>query len=153
MTGTLTVMTATCLICAGEVGDAELGRVRVWDDKLWRVSTSLVAPVSGFSYIEPKRHIPYITDLDGDEAQTLGHVLSVTSRAIKAITGAEYIYVNVFGQRIAHLHFNLAPHTTGGPLRGGAGMIDAKAPPLPAEDLTRVAFEIGRRLDTVLASD
>lgn len=143
----MNAMTNLCLICAGDVGDVELGRLRVWEDDLWRVSTSLIAPISGFSYVEPKRHIPYITDLDGAEATTLGAVLSTTSRVIKAITGAEYVFVNVFGERIAHLHFNLAPHISGGPLRGGAGMLDAGAPPLPANDLRRVADAIGRELD------
>ncbi|NNC42422.1 MAG: hypothetical protein HKO03_04175 [Acidimicrobiia bacterium] len=146
-------MTNPCLICAGDVGDVELGRVRVWESDLWRVSTSLIAPISGFSYVEPKRHIPYITDLDGIEATTLGTVLSSTSRVIKTITGAEFVFVNVFGQRIAHLHFNLAPHVSGGPLRGGAGMLDASAPPLPADDLRRVAEEIGRELDVTLSPD
>jgi len=28
---------------------------------------------------------------------------------LKLSTGAELIYVNVFGERIAHLHLNLAP--------------------------------------------
>ncbi len=143
-------MTNLCLICAGDVGDVELGRVRVWENDLWRVSTSLIAPVSGFSYVEPKRHIPYITDLDGAEATTLGAVLSTTSRVIKTITAAEFVFVNVFGQRIAHLHFNLAPHISGGPLRGGAGMLDASAPPLPADDLRRVARRIGRELGAAL---
>ena len=44
---------------AGWTGDAELGREQVWEDALWRLTTSVgpgdVTP--GFSYLEPKRHI------------------------------------------------------------------------------------------------
>jgi len=31
-------------------------------------------PITGFAHFEPLRHIPDITQLDGDEAATLGQV-------------------------------------------------------------------------------
>jgi diadenosine tetraphosphate (Ap4A) HIT family hydrolase len=102
-----------CLICLGKEGDGELRRVQVWEDPLWRVTTSLESEVSGFSYLEPKRHIPHLTDLDGTEARTLGAVLGRTARALKRATGAHLVYVYVFGGGIPHLHLHLAPHREG----------------------------------------
>lgn len=131
-----------CLICAGPVGDAELGRVQVWENELWRVTVSLQAPVLGFSYLEPKRHIPYITDLDGPEAATLGETLAALTSTLAETTEADIVYVNVFGERIAHLHFNIAPHRAGDPLTGGAGMIAEGAHPLPAPDLRATADDL-----------
>ncbi len=45
---------------------------RVWEDDLWRLSLSGRGYVRGFGYLEPKRHVPHISDLDGDEAATFG---------------------------------------------------------------------------------
>jgi diadenosine tetraphosphate (Ap4A) HIT family hydrolase len=135
-----------CVICRGLDGDGELGRVLAWEDDLWRVTVSLQAPVAGFSYLEPKRHIPHITDLDGVEATRLGPVLARVTRTLAQETGAELVYVNVFGERVPHLHFNLAPHRTGDPLAGGPGMIRGQPPPQPEHTLREVANRLARRL-------
>ena len=135
-----------CLICQGLDGDRELGRVLAWEDDLWRVTISLTAPVVGFAYLEPKRHIPHITDLDGVEATTLGPIMARITRILVEETGAELIYVNVFGERVPHLHFNLAPHRTGDPLAGGAGMIIGEPPPQPEHTLRTIANQLARRL-------
>lgn len=106
---------AECALCGGAPADAELGREQVWEDELWRLTTSIGPgdPTPAFSYLEPKRHIPHITDLDGAEAATLGSVLARCSRALKAATGCELLYIYVFGGGIDHLHLHLAPHSTG----------------------------------------
>lgn len=135
-----------CVICRGRDGDGELGRVQAWEDDLWRLTVSLEAPVVGFSYLEPKRHIPHVTDLDGDEATTLGPVLARITRALVEETGAELVYVNVFGERVPHLHVNLAPHRAGDPLTGGAGMVSGEPPQQPAHTLRKVAQALAGRL-------
>lgn len=53
-------MSEACLLCDWAEADRHFQRVQVWDDELWRVTSSLVAPVAGFSYLEPKRHIPTV---------------------------------------------------------------------------------------------
>jgi diadenosine tetraphosphate (Ap4A) HIT family hydrolase len=69
--------------------------------------------VPGFSYLEPRRHIPHITDLDGREADTLGRTIAFASAALSKAASAELVYVNVFGGGIPHLHIHLAPHRQG----------------------------------------
>src|SRR5712691_8136627 len=98
-----------CLICRREEGDAELRRIPVWEDSRWRLTTSVYSEIPGFSYLEPKRHVPYITDLDGREARTLGIVLGRTSRVLEEVTVAELVYVLVFGGHIPHSHLHLSP--------------------------------------------
>ena len=105
-----------CAVCLGAEGDKELDRTLVWEDSYWRLTTSLGGEVVGFSYLEPKRHIPHITDLDGEEARTLGPVLAKVTRALKESTGAELVYIYVFGGGIPHLHIHLGPHREGDPL-------------------------------------
>ncbi len=119
----------------------------MWQDALWRVTTSLVAPVAGFSYLEPKRHIPHITELDGEEAATAGAMLARVTRVLRDTTGAELVYVNVFGDRVAHLHFNLAPHREGDALRGGPGMLLEPFSPLPRPELKTAAARIRALLE------
>ncbi len=102
-----------CTLCRGVAGDPELGRVEVWRDDLWRLTTSIESEVPGFSYLEPLRHIPHVTDLDRAEAATFGTVLGRVTTALKEATGAELVYIYVFGGGIPHLHVHLAPHRAG----------------------------------------
>ncbi len=102
-----------CILCRGAAADHELGVVQVWEDRYWRMTTALEAEVLGFSYLEPKRHIPHITDLDGDEARTFGAVVAHVTSALRGATGAELVYVYVFGGGVPHLHLQLAPHRAG----------------------------------------
>jgi diadenosine tetraphosphate (Ap4A) HIT family hydrolase len=112
-----------CLLCRVEDADSFFGRRRVWEDDLWRLSLVLQGPVVGFAHLEPRRHIPFITDLNGPDATALGPVLARVTAALLAATAADKIYVYVFGDRVPHLHLNLAPHQAGGPLVGGPGLI------------------------------
>jgi diadenosine tetraphosphate (Ap4A) HIT family hydrolase len=109
----MTSVEAPCILCRGVSGDSELGRVQVWENAEWRLTTATEGEVAGFSYLEPKRHVPHVTDLDGDEARTLGPVLARVTRALKEAADAELVYVYVFGGGIPHLHLHLAPHKPG----------------------------------------
>lgn len=105
-----------CLLCRGRLGDADLSRLQVWEDDLWRLSSSILGEVAGFSYLEPKRHVRYVHELDGVEASTFGSVLARCAGAIKSVTAAELVYVYIFGGSFEHLHVHLAPYLEGGPL-------------------------------------
>ena len=115
------------MLCHVEEADAFFSRRRVWQDSLWRLSVVLRGPVAGFAHLEPRRHIPFITDLDGPEAASLGAVLARATAAIQRATSADKVYVYVFGDRVPHLHFNLAPHWPGDGLAGGAGLVRPEA--------------------------
>jgi diadenosine tetraphosphate (Ap4A) HIT family hydrolase len=152
-----------CLLCDPARADRELGRVEVWGDSRWRLTTLVEGEVAGFSFLEPRRHIRHITDLDGDEARTLGAVLARVSSALKLVSDAEQVYLYVFGGGIPHLHIHLAPHRAGDPLNdqivrgefmeerlpGGATRFVSKDfPPLPSEQLVAVAEAIRAELAT-----
>jgi diadenosine tetraphosphate (Ap4A) HIT family hydrolase len=101
-----------CAICNGKA-DEEFKRVEVWSDKTWRFTTSRYRAVRGFCYLEPKRHIPYVTDLDGTEAAEFGVIIAKAARAIKSATNAKLVYVYIYGDHVPHIHIHLAPHTDG----------------------------------------
>ncbi|HNB25476.1 MAG TPA: HIT family protein [Alphaproteobacteria bacterium] len=146
-----------CIICAGTAGDAAWDRVQVWEDALWRLTVSLSAEVPGFAYLEPKRHVPHVTDLDGAEAASFGPVLARCTRVLREATGAEVVYVYIFGNGIPHLHVHLAPHRQGDALNdqfvrgevveeklpsGMTRIVSKEFPPLPREELTRIAEQV-----------
>ena len=152
-----------CVICRGSAGDPELQRIQVWEDSLWRLTLSLDAEVLAFSYLEPKRHIPYVTDVDGEEARTFGEVLARVSRILQEETGAELVYVYIFGGGVPHLHVHLAPHRPGDGLNtqiirgefteeklenGAVRYVSREFPPLAEEDQRLVANRIQQRLMT-----
>jgi diadenosine tetraphosphate (Ap4A) HIT family hydrolase len=121
-----------CVLCRRADGDAELGRVQVWEDQLWRLTMGLHAEVPGFCYLEPKRHIPHVTDLDGEEARSFGSVLAQVSAALKEETAAEVVYLYVFGEGVPHLHVHLAPHRSGDPLNANFIRGPVEERPLPS---------------------
>ena len=102
-----------CLLCDGERASGDLNRTVVWEDATWRLSMARRGYTTGFAYLEPKRHVPYITDLDGEEAATFGPVIARVTSALKAAAGADLVYVYVFGGGIPHLHVHLGPHREG----------------------------------------
>ncbi len=132
ISGDSRVASMNCTLCRGAAGDEELDRVQVWEDPLWRLTTSRSGEVAGFSFLEPKRHIPHMTDLDGEEAKTFGTVLARTTRAIRDATGAEVVYIYVFGEGIPHLHLHLAPHREGDPLNNHMIRGELIETPLPS---------------------
>ena len=150
-----------CILCRGPEGDDELGRVQVWEDPLWRLTTVRDGEVPGFSYLEPKRHIPHLADLDGEESRTFGGVLACACRALRDAASAEVVYVYVFGGGIPHLHLHLAPHRSGEALsssmiRGattethlpsGATIISSRDfPPLPRSEHDAIRDRIAQLL-------
>jgi len=150
-----------CVLCDPMRAERELMRSTVWEDEIWRLSTTLFGAVPGFSYLEPKRHVPHITDLAGAEAVTFGPTIARVTTALKDATGSDLVYVYVFGGGVPHLHVHLAPHREGDALNsallrgelveekqpnGTTIVRSADFPPRPAAELLAAADEIRIRL-------
>ncbi len=149
-------------MCAGTARDAELERLEVWRDALWRLTVSISSEVAGFAYLEPLRHVAYVTELDGAEAATFGPVLARCTRILREATGAEVVYVYIFGDGVPHLHVHLAPHRAGDALNdqmirgelveeklpsGMTRFTSAEFPPLPRAELEEIAERVRRGMD------
>jgi diadenosine tetraphosphate (Ap4A) HIT family hydrolase len=155
--------TSDCPMCRGAAADEELERIEVWQDAHWRLTVSTSSEVAGFAYLEPKRHMRYITDLDGPEAATFGPAMARCTRALKETTGAELVYVYIFGGGVPHLHVHLAPHRAGDALsdqmirgeiveeklpNGMTRFFSDEFPALPRGQLMQVADEVRRRMQS-----
>jgi diadenosine tetraphosphate (Ap4A) HIT family hydrolase len=150
-----------CVLCRGAGADVELDRVEVWRDGHWRLTVSLSAEVEGFAYLEPHRHISHIHALDGEELATLGPALARCTGALRDATGADVVYLYVFGDGVPHLHFHLAPHRSGDALNdriirgdiveeklanGLTRFYSETYPALPRDRLAQIAGNIRDRL-------
>lgn len=150
-----------CALCRGAEADPELGRVQVWEDDLWRLTMSVDSYTPAFSYLEPKRHMAHITDLDGPEAKTFGAVMARVTSVLKEITSTEVVYVYIFGGGIPHLHVHLAPHSEGDALAdvmirgevaqeklpsGATALISKEFAPVPRAELEALATRARRLL-------
>ncbi len=136
-------MSNSCSICTGEA-DSQFKRVQVWANNRWRLTTTTYSGVRGLCYLEPKRHVSYITELDGAEAAEFGTVLASVCRSLKSAAGAELVYVYIYGGHIPHLHVHLAPHTGGDVffddfVREGAVVSEAR---MSAEEVQQLSDEI-----------
>ncbi|NIA68196.1 HIT family protein [Pelagibius litoralis] len=146
-----------CPMCRGAAADDELERTRVWEDAYWRLTVSLATIVPGFAYLEPKRHIAFITELDGEEARTFGTVLAASTRRLKEATDADIVYIYIFGDGVPHLHLHLAPHRAGDALNdqmirgeiteekmpnGMTRIVSLDFPPIPRERLLEIAARV-----------
>ena len=149
--------TPDCPMCRGAAADEELERIEVWQDAHWRLTVSLSSEVAGFAYLEPKRHIHHITELDGTEAATFGPAMARSTRVLKDATGAEVVYIYIFGDGVPHLHVHLAPHRSGDALsdhmirgeiveetlpNGMTRFTSQEFPALPRERLLQIAEQI-----------
>ena len=76
------------MLCTPQIADDHFHRTRLSVDDLWRLSAVLEGPVPGFAHLEPRRRIPWITDLDGAEWATLGPVLATVTAAPSQAAGA-----------------------------------------------------------------
>ncbi len=124
------------------MGDAWCGRTPTG---AWR-SLRPARRLPGLLTLKPSAISRTITHLDAGEAATLGSVLARVTGKLKALTGADLVYVYVFGERVPHLHFNLAPHHQGDALVGGPGLLREDAEPLASEVLRDVSGRVEEAL-------
>ncbi len=59
--------------------------------------------------IEPKRHIRFFEDMNVDELQAFGHVISEGEKRLKKVLKAEHVYLFRINDKVQHLHFHLVP--------------------------------------------
>lgn len=121
-----------CTLCDPDRSSEELNREIVWEDEHWRLAMPRRGYTTGFAYLEPKRHVPYITDLDGVEGATFGPTIARVSAALKEAAEADLVYVYVFGGGIPHLHVHLGPHRDGDALSSAIIRGDFVYEPMPS---------------------
>ncbi len=112
--------TGDCFICQKHRGEIVNQGGAVYSDDLVYVGHAAISPdgtlpLLGHFLVEPKRHVASPGDLNDEEARRIGLLLAHTSRAVKAITEAEHIYLFVLGNHVDHFHLHVVPRHPGTP--------------------------------------
>lgn len=99
-----------CLTCQfNEKADPEIGGV-IWETQFWRVEHSMGNSAGvGAMVVKLRRHAEWLEELTDDESGTLGPVLGKVTKAMREVTGAERVYVNLWNESSRHVHFLLQP--------------------------------------------
>lgn len=101
----------SCLTCQfNEKADPELGGV-VWENENWRVEHSIGKTGEGAMILKAKTHVEWLDERNEKQLTELGVILGNLTRAIRDVTGAERVYVNLWNEASRHVHFVLQPVT------------------------------------------
>ena len=109
-----------CFVCQKHRGEILLPGGAIYEDDLVyaghaQIPEGQATAYLGYLMVEPKRHVAGLADLTDAEAQAIGLMVTRLSRALKACTAAEHIYLFVLGHHVAHLHIHVVPRYPGAP--------------------------------------
>ena len=103
---------------------------------LWSACVAEGYEAPGWLFLQTIRHVEGPMGMNGEEAGELGVLVAQLSGAIKAVTGAEKVYVLAYGERFPHFHLVLLPrHPFAPPELTGPGLftkVDELADPAEA---------------------
>jgi diadenosine tetraphosphate (Ap4A) HIT family hydrolase len=68
----------------------------------------------GYLFVETRRHVPALADLDPDEAAAVGRAAARVAHALRA-GGAEHVYAAVIGHHVDHVHLHVIARHPGTP--------------------------------------
>jgi histidine triad (HIT) family protein len=111
-----------CFICAKHRGLIDVPGGAIAEDEHAVVThLPLVTPAGvahdaylGYLFVETRRHVAELGDLEAVEAASVGGLASRASRALLQ-EGAEHVYAAVIGHGIEHFHLHLIPRYPGTP--------------------------------------
>jgi diadenosine tetraphosphate (Ap4A) HIT family hydrolase len=118
-----------CPVCVESAPPSDLVTISE-TDFCWLEAHPRVA-LRGTCYVMPKRHAVELFDLSEEDAVALVKYLMRVSRALKEVTGAAKINMEVHGNTVPHLHVHLFPRYVEGD-RFGDGPIDPRMVQPPA---------------------
>src|SRR5262245_18752960 len=97
----------------------------------------------GHLVVEPRRHVPGLAGLTGDEAASVGRWAARAARALRA----EHVYSSVVGHQVDHLHLHLIPRYAGTPREYWWPKLDEwpEAPMGGEEEVTQLMDDIRTR--------
>lgn len=110
----------SCFVCDKHAGRVDVPGGAIYQDELLYASHGIIPEGKSRAYlgtlfVEPKRHLSGIAELDDREAQQLGLLTTRLARALKQSERAEHVYVFVLGHHVDHLHVWLVPRYPGTP--------------------------------------
>ena len=142
-----------CLVCRKHKGKIIVPGGVIYENKLIFVSHALLwkdekEHYLGHIFVEPKRHVAELADLDEQEAQILGLYTSRVAKALLHTEGMEHIYSFVIGDGVPHIHVHVIGRYPGAPREYWGSKVD-EWPDAPKGDGQKIA-EVATRVRNFL---
>jgi diadenosine tetraphosphate (Ap4A) HIT family hydrolase len=137
-----------CPICRKQRGELDLAGGVVFEDALIFVSHARLwggqkDHYLGHLFVEPRRHVAELADLNGEEAQAIGLFTSRVARALMHTGGVEHVYAFVIGDGVPHVHVHVIGRYPGAPREYWGPRVD-EWPGAPRGGEAEVAAVAGR---------
>lgn len=108
-----------CPICAKHRSEGPLVGPMVWEDEhclvFHRPLDEDGTAVPGYLFLETRRHLPYLADLNDAEAGAIGRVAARAARGLRTELNADFVFSAVVGTGVAHFHQHVFARHPGTP--------------------------------------
>jgi histidine triad (HIT) family protein len=140
-----------CFVCAkhDDIDRVAPGGVLIADARVVVSHLPLSTPAGdaseaylGYLFVEPRRHVAELGELDAGEAASFGALAARAGAALQAV-GAEHVYAAVIGHGVGHLHLHLIARYPETPREYWWTRID-EWPDAPRGDASAVAEFVAR---------
>jgi len=138
-----------CIICRKHRGQVTVAGGPIYEDplifishaQLWGAETEHYL---GHLFIEPKRHVAELADLNEAEAQAIGLFTTRLAQALMDTEGAEHIYTFVIGDGVPHVHVHVIGRYPGAPRQFWGPRVDEwpDAPHGAEREIAQVAARV-----------
>ena len=137
-----------CFVCRKHRGDVTVPGGAIYEDAIVYVSHAQlwgdeVDHYLGHVFVETKRHVPGLADLDEQEAAAMGLWTSRVARALQEALEVKRVYAFVIGDGVPHLHVHVIGRYPGAP-RPYWGIKVDEWPGAPRGDEDEIAAVAGR---------
>ena len=145
-----------CVVCRKHRGLVKVPGGAIFENEslfvshaqLWREET---AHYLGHIFIEPKRHVPELSQLLPKEAREIGACMPRVAKAIEKVCGAEHVYAFVIGDGVPHFHVHMIGRYPGAPRQYWGPKVD-EWPDGPRGGEQQIA-DLAQGLRTFLVND
>jgi histidine triad (HIT) family protein len=113
-------MNKECFVCRKHSGEILVPGGVIYQDNQIYISHSQIQEKEknhylGHLFIEPKRHVPDISNLTDEEAKAIGLFTTRVANALIQTQGMEHIYSFVIGDGVPHVHVHVIGRYPGAP--------------------------------------
>jgi histidine triad (HIT) family protein len=112
--------TIDCLVCRKHRGEVTVFGGIIHEDDLISISHAQLFGEEkdhylGHVFVESKRHVPELADLNAQEAQAIGLWISRVARALLQTENMEHVYSFYIGDGVPHVHVHVIGRRPGAP--------------------------------------
>jgi diadenosine tetraphosphate (Ap4A) HIT family hydrolase len=75
--------------------------------------------ILGYLYVESRRHAPYLADLTGTAAETIGRAVRRVALGLRTELNADFVFSAIVGMHVPHFHQHLFVRHAGTPAEHG----------------------------------